>query len=76
MLEMYYSSALTKLQETQKFEYKQWVQSVHEKIIIDNSFQPSLHIRRTSTESLNSFEMPVQSEIHMEESFTIYLGMF
>ncbi|XP_047134663.1 FERRY endosomal RAB5 effector complex subunit 3 isoform X1 [Hydra vulgaris] len=71
ILETFWSNALLELKETQKHEYKHWVQTVHDNIVND---RPLPRTRRISSESLNNFELPNQSEVHMEESFTIYLG--
>ncbi|XP_065647047.1 FERRY endosomal RAB5 effector complex subunit 3 isoform X6 [Hydra vulgaris] len=71
ILETFWSNALLELKGTQKHEYKHWVQTVHDNIVND---RPLSRTRRISSESLNNFELPNQSEVHMEESFTIYLG--
>lgn len=75
MLETYWSSALSDLQETQKREYRQWVLTVHEKIMSDETFNdiaPGLRYNRS--DSVISFQVVNQQETLLEESFTIHLG--
>lgn len=79
MQEIYWSSALSELQETQKREYREWVFTVHEKTIADDSCKdvkptPRL-VRSPSMESYQmNYDVTSPQEHFMEESFTIHLG--
>ena len=83
MQEIYWSSAISELQETQKREYREWVLTVHEKTIADKSYNESdasakRAARSPSLESyqLANFEVVTPAhEDYMEESFTIHLGI-
>jgi len=82
MQEISWSSAISELQESQKREYRQWVATVHEKTVADESYnefeaQINRHARSPSMESyqVNNYEVVNSPQDHfMEESFTIYLG--
>lgn len=83
MQEIYWSSAISELQETQKREYREWVLTVHEKTIADESYNESdaSAKRATRSQSLESYQLAnfevvtPGHEQYMEESFTIHLGI-
>lgn len=83
MLETYWSSELSQLQELQKREYREWVTKVHEDMVRVTS-DPSSNFdsftigksRRPSVQSIplqNEFSS-TEHEFRLEESFTILLG--
>uniref|UniRef100_A0A7M5UWM5 Uncharacterized protein n=1 Tax=Clytia hemisphaerica TaxID=252671 RepID=A0A7M5UWM5_9CNID len=82
MQEIYWSSAISELQEKQKREYKEWVMNVHERSTADisvNSNNDDVVTRTTRSPSMESyvtgtFDSIQLQETMMEESFTIHLG--
>ena len=79
MQEIYWSSAISELQEIQKREYKEWVVVVHEKMVADESCE-ELTLRAKRSPSIESYyinyEVASPPENYMEESFTIHLGLY
>lgn len=83
MLETYWSSELSQLQEMQKREYREWVTKVHEDMVRVNS-DPSSSLDSFSfgkNRSMSVQSIPVANEFsttehdfRLEESFTILLG--
>ena len=82
MQEIYWSSAISELQEKQKREYKEWVLNVHERNTADVSIVDAdepLQPRMTRSPSLESYVAGTYDTLSpqdalMEESFTIHLG--
>lgn len=83
MLETYWSSELSQLQEMQKREYREWVTKVHEDMVRvssdPSSVEDSFSIGKNHSMSVQS--MPEANEFstsehdfRLEESFTILLG--
>lgn len=83
LLETYWSSELSQLQELQKREYREWVTKVHEDMVRATSDPSSTFesftmgkSRSPSVQSIpvqNEFSSP-DHEFRLEESFTILLG--
>jgi len=85
MQEIYWSSAISQLQEKQKREYKEWVLNVHEQNTADISVldakEPTPLSRTTRSPSLESYVTGAYDTLSpqdalMEESFTIHLGNY
>ena len=83
MQEIYWSSAISELQEKQKREYKEWVMNVHERNTADisvNSTGDDVVTRTTRSPSMESYvagttyDSIQMEDTLMEESFTIHLG--
>lgn len=83
MLETYWSSELSQLQEMQKREYREWVTKVHEDIVRassdPSSVEDSFSIGKNHSMSVQSTPVgdefsTTEHELRLEESFTILLG--
>lgn len=79
--EIYWSSAISDLQEKQKREYEEWVLNVHEKDTANVSIlnDESSETRTERSASLESYfaatyEPLSPQDVLMEESYTIHLG--
>lgn len=83
MLETYWSSELSQLQEMQKREYREWVTKVHEDMVRvssdPSSVEDSFSIGKNRSMSVQSIPVgnefsTTEHEFRLEESFTILLG--
>lgn len=82
MLETYWSSELSQLQELQKREYREWVTKVHEDVVRvtsdPSSTSDSFIIGKSRSPSVQSIPVnefsSTEHEFRLEESFTVLLG--